>query len=100
MDQRASSPPPLSGRKAVTELTQWRIAKALDEIARTAAHLHSRADSAGVTGSGKEMTGAHISLRTLDTILELFKEQVKNGPKPWDEEIPDLPANLRGHWSG
>jgi hypothetical protein len=84
----------------VNELSPWRIAKALDEIARAAAYLHSSGDGSGLNEVEIGTLNANISLRTLETVLAMFKEQAKNGPKPWDEEIPDLPANLREHWPG
>jgi hypothetical protein len=84
----------------VNELSPWRIAKAPDEIARAAAYLHSSGDGSGLNETEIGTLKASISLRTLETVLAMFQEQLKSGPRPWDEEIPELAANLRGHWSG
>ena len=82
----------------MTNVTPWTVSKALDEIARAAAYLHTRADGSGLSTGEKEGLSANISLRTLETVLAMYKDQLTNGPRPWDEEIPDLPSNLRGHW--
>lgn len=78
--------------------TPHTVAQALDEIARATSYIHTRADGSGLSRGEIEGLSANISLRTLETVLAMYGEQLKTGPSPWGEDLADLPLNLQGRW--
>ncbi len=81
----------------MTKPTAIMIARALDEIARAAAYIHTRSDGSGLGASDQGSLGAIITLRSLETVLAMHKDELNTYPRPWNEDIPDLPPNLRGN---
>lgn len=71
------------------------IARALDEIARAAAYLHTRFGGCGLSEAEIGTLSANISLRTLEAILAIHRQELKDGPRPWDEEVSEAGASAQ-----